>query len=152
MCRWLWEWLLFFEFVWNCDEKHITKVKKTAYVQTIYHCSILLNNIYFFWKYKCRKMFTNWITCFASRASVIWIATKLGTQKQYWVHDFHRVWIKSEYFFFKFQKIIWMRVYFELLSIYLQFKVLTCLPLLEKDEYLVSFKSVSLLESCSGLY
>lgn len=45
-----------------------------------------------------------------------------------------------------------MRVYFELLSIYLQFKVLTCLPLLEKDEYLVSFKSVSLLESCSGLY
>lgn len=47
---------------------------------------------------------------------------------------------------------IWMRVYFELLSIYLQFKVLKCLPLLEKDEYLVSFKSVSLLDSCSGLY
>lgn len=117
MCRWLWEWLLFFEFVWNCDEKHITKVKKTAYVQTIYHCSIFLNNIFFFWKYKCRKMFTNWITCYASGASVIWIATKLGTQKQYWVHDFHRVWMKSEYFFLKFQKnnlnvcLLWIAFY-----------------------------------------
>lgn len=72
---------------------------------------------FFFWKYKCRKMFTNWITCFASGASVIWIATKLGTQKQYWVHDFHRVWMKSEYFFFKFQKnhlnvcLLWIAFY-----------------------------------------
>lgn len=49
-------------------------------------------------------MFTNWITCFASGASVIWIATKLVTQKQYWVHDFHRVWMKSEYFFKSFKK------------------------------------------------
>lgn len=116
MCRWLWEWLLFFEFVWNCDEKHITKVKKTAYVQTIYHCSIFLNNI-FFLKIQMQKNVhkLNHLLCIRSLSNMN--CNKTGYSKAVLSTRLSQSVNEVRIFFFKFQKnhlnvcLLWIAFY-----------------------------------------